>query len=122
MDRGRERILRNNFLDLGTDRCRTLDAHRCSKLVQLTGEPRPVFWRSAGSFNLCTRCGQDCFMIVKQLFLEFLPFTQTCKLNFDVMPDFSGKTDQVSREVENSHRLAHVQDQNVAMIPNGESL
>jgi len=52
-----------------------------------------------------------CSLAVEKLLVELLAFPKTRKLNFNVILTLSGKTDQISREIENSHRLPHVQNQ-----------
>src|SRR5712664_1403690 len=72
-------ILRDDFLNLGTDWCSAINTHGCVKLIQLAAQGRPVFQRSTRSLDLFARCGNNLFVLIEEILFEFFPFAQTCE-------------------------------------------
>ena len=67
--------------------------------------------------------GMDAFGLGEKFFVEFVARAQVDELEFDVHPGFHpGQTDHLSGQIQDTHGLAHVQDENLAVFPHGAAL
>jgi len=118
----REGILGDDFLNLGANRRRAVDAHGCAKFVQLPAQRRPVFQRPGGALDFFTRRRNHLLLLVEKLLVKLFPFAQTCESYFYFVLGPAGKSNQSASQFNDPNGFAHIQYEDVAMLSDHEAL
>src|SRR5882672_10485848 len=115
-------IFRDNFLHLCANRGSAVDGQDGSELNQMARQIVPAMRCAMNLPDLRERRRMNFFGRVRKFFEKLLAVAQAGKANAYFVLGLSGETDQSFCQVKNAHRLAHIEQQGVAVVSNGETL